>query len=331
LLLRELEARKGLSWVLIDEVQRVPELLNVVHYHLEKSGTDLKFALTGSSARKLRRGASNLLAGRAFNYALFPLTHFELEGDFNLGTYLRFGGLPRVYALASEAEKIKFLETYALTYIQEEIWNEHLIRDLPPFRKFLQVAAQMNGEVLNYSKIAVDVGADDKTVKEYFNILEDTLVATLLEPYDRSVRKRQSTGSKCYFFDVGVKRAIEGSVGNKIVPGSSEYGRIFEHFLMNEIFRMNSYRQLNAQFSYLRTKDGAEVDLVIERKGMPTTLVEIKSTDRVSEGDAKTLQAFLPSFPKAQAMVLSNDSKEQKFGQVLALPWQVGLQRLVDQ
>ena len=195
------------EWVLIDEVQRAPRLLDVVHRLIER--TDKRFVLTGSSSRKLRRGASNLLAGRAFVYNLFPLTVPELEDAFDLEDALRWGTLPGIYALEANEDKQSYLRAYALTYLKEEIVAEQIVRRLDPFRQFLEVAAQSNGTIINYANIARDVGADPKTVISYFSILEDTLVGFLLPAFHRSIRKQQRTNPKFYFFDTGVKRSLD--------------------------------------------------------------------------------------------------------------------------
>jgi predicted AAA+ superfamily ATPase len=197
-----------IDWVFIDEIQKVPSLLNVVHRALESSEfKSPKFALTGSSARKLKRGSANLLAGRAFTYNLFPLTHVELGQSFDLDDALNWGTLPKIYSCASAQEKSEFLRAYGLTYLKEEIWNEHLIDDLEPFRTFLEVVAQTNGTIVNYAKLARDVGIDEKTVKRYFEILEETLIGFHLSAFSRSIRKRQSRSPKFYLFDTGVTRA----------------------------------------------------------------------------------------------------------------------------
>ncbi len=146
----------------------------------------VKFALTGSSARKFKRSSINLLAGRAFVYNLFPFTHIELGSSFDLEHVLRFGTLPGLTEFDSDTEKQMFLRAYALTYLKEEVWAEHFVRKLDPFRRFLEIAAQCNGEIINFTNIARDVGADVKTVQSYFEILEDTLLGTLIEPFRRS-------------------------------------------------------------------------------------------------------------------------------------------------
>lgn len=326
-LVQEIEALKGKTeWVVIDEVQKLPKLLDIVHGLIEKS--KIKFALTGSSARKLKRGSANLLAGRAFVYHLFPLTAAELGRAFNLRSALRWGSLPEIESLKSEAEKSEFLRAYALTYLKEEIWDEHIIRRLDPFRRFLEIAAQMNGEIINYSNIAVDIGSDIKTVQSYYEILEDTLVGVNLEPFHFSLRKRQRKNPKFYFFDLGVKSALERSLMQQAEPSSYAFGKAFEHFVMLEAFRLNSYLRKDFRFSYLRTKDDAEIDLVIERPGLPLAFVELKSTERVGERDTRTLERFYKDFGKAEAFCLSRDPIPKKIGSVQALPWDQGLKEL---
>lgn len=323
------QVRAGLGefdWVVIDEIQKAPKLLDVVHSAIETHGT--RFALTGSSARKLKRNSVNLLAGRAFVYHLFPLTSRELGDAFDLTKALHYGTLPGLLRFTSDEERKAFLRAYALTYLKEEVWAEHLIRKLDPFRRFLAVAAQCNGEILNYSNIARDIGADHKTVASYFEILEDTLLGFLLDPYHESVRKRQRQAPKFFFFDPGVARALSGTLNVELVSSTYGFGRTFEHFVLLEIVRLNDYLQKDYKFSYLRTKDGAEVDLIVERPGSRTALVEIKSTDRVDERDVRDLCRFLPDFPGAEAFCLSRDKARKRIRDVLAVPWQEGLEKL---
>ena len=310
-------------WVVIDEVQKIPILLDIVHQQIESSTR--RFALTGSSARKLRHGAANLLAGRAFVYYLFPLTTRELGAKFSLDSALRWGTLPKLFALASDEERQDFLRSYAHTYLQEEITQEQLVRRLEPFRRFLGVAAQMNGQVLNYSKIAKDVGASVPTVQSYFQILEDTLVGFLLEPFHESIRKRQRENPKFYFFDTGVQRALAGFLRLELLPQTYAYGATFEHFLLTEIIRLAAYGKRDFRFSYLRTKDDVEIDLIIERPGMPRALVELKSTSRISEEDVRALRRLKPDIPNSEAFCLSLDPLPRSLEGVRCLPWQQGL------
>ena len=217
-----------------------------------------------------------------------------------------------------------FLKSYALTYLKEEVWNEHLINKLNPFRRFLEVAAQTSGEIVNYTNIAEDVGVDTKTVQTYFEILHDTHIGYFLEPYHRSVRKQQRQNPKFYFFDTGVKRALEGTLTQQVIPGTYGFGRAFEHFVILEAIRLNDYLQKDYRFYYLRTKDDAKIDLIIERPGLSPVLIEIKSTSLVTERHTKVLERFLKDFKRAALFCLSLDPKERKIGHVHVLPWDKG-------
>lgn len=314
------------TWILIDEIQKNPKLLNLVHLCIEKYKTP--FALTGSSARKLKRGAANLLAGRAFVFNLFPLTPMELKKDFDLFHTLQWGSLPEIFHLNDSQSKQRYLRTYAQTYLKEEIVVEQVIRKLDPFRQFLEIAAQQNGEIINYSNIARDVGVDTVTVQSYFQILEDTLVGYLLQPYHRSIRKRQRTNPKFYFFDLGVKRSLENTLSTNLQEGTYAFGKAFEHFLIITMIHFNHYFEKDYRFSYLRTKDDAEIDLIIERPGKPCALIEIKSKKQVDERDVKTLENFLKDFGSAEAYLFSNDPDEKKIGNVFALPWEKGTAKI---
>ncbi len=315
-----------IKWFVIDEVQKAPKLLDLVHLHIEKS--NFKFALTGSSARKLKRGSANLLAGRAFVYSLFPLTHVELDQAFDLKTAMEWGTLPKMLQLPEKEEKLNFLRTYAQTYLKEEIQAEQIVRKLNPFRHFLEVAAQTNGQILNYTKIANDIGSDPKTVQSYYEILQDTLVGHLLNPFHRSIRKRQRQNPKFYFFDCGVKRALEKTLTQELLPKTYAFGNSFEHFLINEIIHLHEYRQLDYQFSYLRTKDDAEIDLIVERPGMPTALIEIKSTENTSGINFTNLERFRKDVKNTEAFVFSLDTTPRKAGSITYLHWKQGIQEL---
>lgn len=327
----QIEALPIPGWVVIDEIQKVPSLLDVVHAAIEGRGPGdrrVRFAMTGSSARKLKRGAVNLLAGRAFVRHLYPLTSGELGEAFDLSACLRFGTLPTVFSFETDVDRSSYLRAYARTYLREEIWAEHVIRRLDPFRRFLEVAAQVNGEILNYSNIARDIGVDHKTVASYFEILEDTHLGFMLNPWHASVRKRQRQAPKFWWFDPGVCRALAGMLTVDLVPRTGGYGRAFEHFVILEIVRASDYRQNDYRFSYLRTKDDAAIDLIVERPGRPPALVEIKSTDRVEPRHVRDLARFLPDFPGADAYCFSRDPLWKRFDGVLAVPWREGLVEL---
>jgi predicted AAA+ superfamily ATPase len=312
---------KHYSRVVIDEIQKSPKLLDIVHREIEKK-RKTQFVLTGSSARKLKRGAGNLLGGRAFIYHLYPLTFFELKEKFNLLEILQYGSLPKIFDFESAEDRCDYLRGYVATYIKEEILVEQLVRDLDPFRDFLEVAAQSNGKLVNFAKMSREVGVDDKTIRSYYQILEDTLVGFLLQPFHRSIRKRQREAPKFFFFDLGVKRAIEKTLRVPITPQTYEFGNAFEHFILLECFRLNDYLKLDYRFSYLRTKDNLEIDLIIGRPGLPELLIELKSTNKVTVEDTRNLNRILKDWDRpAKAQVWSNDEHQRKEGQIEVLHW----------
>ncbi len=316
------------QFVVIDEIQKFPKLLDIIHSEIEGFPKGPFFILTGSSARKLKRSQGNLLGGRARNFHLFPFTADELGDAFDLGSALEFGTLPLVFA--KEAEKrADFLRAYVKNYLKEEIVAEQIVRQVEPFRDFLEVAAQMNGEIINYSRIASDVGVSDQTVKSFFQILEETLVGFLLPPFHRSIRKRQREAPKFYYFDLGVSRALARQHTVPLVAGSSSYGKAFEHFIIMEAHRKSEYLRNDFRLSYLRTKDDAEIDLVIERPGKPDLLIEIKSSTRVKEEDVRALQRFVPDWDRpCEAVLWSQDPTERLIGAVRCEPWRKGLERV---
>ncbi len=323
--------QSNLKWVLIDEVQKLPKLLDMVHAILEeksRAGEKLNFALTGSSARKLKRNNANMLGGRAFEFNLFPLTHLELGESFSLNSVLHWGALPKVTQFDTDEQRRLYLQGYHSTYLKEEIAEEQVVRHLEPFRKFLFVAAQSNGTIINFSNIGRDVGVSTVTVQSYFQVLEDTLLGFFLESFHESVRKRQRQNPKFYLFDIGVQRALARVSSIPLAAGTYAYGRTFEHFIIAEIFRLQRYLNKDWQLSYLRTKDDAEIDLIIERPGLPRALIEIKSTTKIRSEDLTTLVKFLPDFPKCEALCLSNDPTPQIINGVHVLPWQLGMREL---
>ncbi len=298
ILYRQVAARAhDIDWVIIDEVQKVPKLLDIVHRIIENPDFPApKFAMTCSSARKLKRGAANLLAGRAFVYNLFPLTHLELGNAFDLDAILKWGSLPRVVTLSSDVEREEYLRAYATTYLKEEVWAEHLVEDLDPFRAFVEIAAQTNGTIVNFAKVAADVGINEKTVRRYFQILDETLVGFFLDSFHRSVRKRQIKSPKFYLFDLGVTWSLARMLKQNLVAPSSLYGMAFEHFIISECIRLNEYLRLDYRFSYLKVNEGVEIDLIMERPGMPNALVEIKSATNPPDSAAAHLRRLRKDF-----------------------------------
>jgi predicted AAA+ superfamily ATPase len=319
-----------IKYIVIDEIQKVPKLLDVVHLLIETDKSDKRFVLTGSSARKLRSGGANLLAGRAFTYYLFPFTFLELKDQFNLEKSLSFGTLPKICTFNQDGYKKKFLQSYAMTYLKEEIWSEKLVKNLDSFRRFLEVAAQSNGKIVNYLNISKDVGVDDKTVKNYFTILEDTLLGYFLESFHHSFRKRLKTAPKFYYFDLGIARTLSSTLGIIPLTGTSYYGELFEQFIISECFKLKFYYQSEYKLSYLMTEFGVEIDLIIERPGQPILLIEIKSKNNVVENDVHSLQKIGSEFGSYEAICLSQDPRQKKIKDVMIYPWALGLKYIFD-
>lgn len=315
------------DYVIIDEIQKNPKLLDIVHQGIEEH--KIKFILTGSSARKLKRGSANMLAGRAFEFFMLPFSLFELANDFDLETALNFGMLPEIYSkeLRDAKDKERYLFSYISTYLKEEIAAEQIVRNLDPFRKFLDVAAQMNGQIINCSKIGRDAGIDPKQVERYFPILLDTLIGFNLEPHHQSIRKRQSAKAKFYFFDVGVCRALQNQLSVELAKKTTEYGKAFEHFFILEVIKINLSLEKRWKLSYLRVNDNQEIDLIIETP-KKIFLIEIKSAEKVDPDEVQKMKYFKESFPKAQFLFLSQDKNEYVDQGILCQHWLTGLEML---
>ena len=322
----QIAGRKNLKWVIIDEVQKLPKLLNIVHQLMES--TKLKFILSGSSARKLKRGGANLLAGRAFVFYLYPFTAFELNKSFNLKQALQWGTLPKIFNLKNTKDKKEYLHAYSLTYLKEEIQVEQIVRKIQPFRQFLEIVAQMNGKIINYSKIARDIGVDTTTVQNYYLILEDTLTGYFLPSYHRSIRKSQKQAPKFYLFDTGVCRALKGVLNVPLAPRTYDFGEAFEHFIILEFIKLNEYYRKRWRFSYLLTKDGAEIDLIVDRPGQKTLCVEIKSTELITEDNVRGLNRIGPDIPNSKLYLLSKDPERKKIQNTHCVEWQTGLKEI---
>jgi predicted AAA+ superfamily ATPase len=313
--------------VIVDEIQKLPDLLDVAHSQIQKQKR--QFVLTGSSSRRLKQSGTNLLAGRAWVYHLFPFSTAELGSTFNLKKCLELGGLPEAYLSTDAASAREYLSAYVGTYLQKEIQEERWVRNISPFRKFLAIAAQMNGKIVNKSALALEIGIDDVSVANYFEILEDTLIGFILPSFHRSVRKAQTQAPKFYFIDTGIKRALDRTLSVSLEPQTSAYGDAFEHWVILEFKKAISYRRLDWELSFIRTKDGVEIDLIVDRPGNARLLVEIKSKTKVTAADAKALETLGDDLDgKAERWLLSNDPLEQKFGKTRAMNWQVGLGKI---
>lgn len=324
LLRREIEfqlKREESLAIFIDEIQKAPALLDEIHYLLEEYKDRLFFILTGSSARKLKRSSVNMLAGRAWEFFLFPLTHLELGPLFSIDDVLLKGSLPPVIN-EGYIDCFRSLRAYANTYLKEEILDEALVRNIPAFSKFLTIAADQSGEVVNYSNIARETGVSSKTVQGYYQILEDTLITLKLEPFLKSARKRLVRHPKYFLFDTGVINSICGRTTLESIKTPSIYGRLFEHFVILETFRILSYWEANCRLYHWRSAHGAEVDLVVE-KDSELWAIEIKSNPVVHSRDLRGLQSFVADYSSAKALCVTTAEQPYLAGDIEVIPWRM--------
>ncbi len=296
--------------VVIDEIQRIPELLNEVHRLIENK--KITFLLTGSSARKLRRGKANLLAGRVWESRMFPLTWKEIT-DFNLDRFLHYGGLPAVYLSNYPDEE---LDAYVNTYLKEEIMAEGLIRKLPPFSRFLRSIALASGEMINFTKLANDCQVPPSTVTEYVGLLEDTLVGFLLPAWTESRKRKAIRTANFYFFDPGVTHMLAGT--RTLDRNSHLYGKSFEQFIGMEIRAYLSYRRKKREFAYWRSTHGYEVDFLI---GIETA-IEVKASQKVSGRDLRGLKALKEENIFKNYILVSQDPINTRDDNFQALYWE---------
>jgi uncharacterized protein len=310
-------ADRGNKLVIIDEIQRIPELLNEVHWLISNHNT--RFILSGSSPRKIIRGGSNLLGGRALRYELYPLVSNEIP-DFDLLKALNNGLMPRHY-VASNAKKL--ISAYIGNYLKDEIAAEAKIRNIQSFSRFLEAAAFSNGEMVNYANIASDCGVSPPTVKEYFQILEDTLIGRFVPSYQKKPKRRVITAPKFYFFDMGIVNYLLKR--GEIQFGSEVFGNAFEHFIYNEIFAHSRYSGKEYPIHYWRTASQIEVDFIL---GENEIAIEVKSTTNVSSRHIKGLKSFAEEYKTKQLILVCNEPLPRLIDNVLVLPWNVFLERL---
>lgn len=305
--------------IILDEVQKVPQVLDEVHWLIENKG--FRFILCGSSARKLKRGHANLLGGRAWRYELFPFVSAELE-KINLLRVLNHGMIPPHY-LQSDEDCKKSLEAYIQDYLKEEVFAEGLTRNIPAFSRFFDAFGYSHGQLTNYTNIASECGVDSKTVREYYQILIDTLLAVRLEPFKkRQSRQVITKAAKYYMFDVGVagyltKRHLEEQKGE-------EFGKAFEHFMLMEIIAYKSYTKKDFQINFWRTKSGLEVDFVL---GNGKVAIEVKG-GRLNKKDLSGLDAFINEYSPQRSIVICNEREKRLYGKIEILPWEFFLREL---
>lgn len=316
LLARDLAALRGP--VILDEVQKVPQILDEVQWLIETQR--LSFVLCGSSARKLRRGQANLLGGRAWRFEMHPLVSVEVPG-FNLLQALNRGLLPSHY---TQPQFRRALRAYVQDYLKEEVFAEGLTRNVAAFSRFFDAVGYSHGELVNYANIARDCGVDGKTVKEYYQILVDTLLGSFVEPFKRrQSRQVISATPKFYLFDVGVagtliRRQVDEARGE-------QFGRAFEHFIFMELHAHRSYTELEYPLRFWRTKTGLEVDFVL---GDGEVAVEVKGAGQVANRDLNALAAFRDEYRPKHAILVCNEKEERAAGKLRVVPWRIFLKKL---
>jgi len=287
LLRQELPRKGAMPFVVIDEVQKLPNLLDEVHWLHENR--NVRFALCGSSARKVKRGHANLLGGRAIRYEMFGFVSTELYPDFDLNRLINHGYLPRIY-LAKQPQRL--LNAYVANYLKEEIAAEGLVRNLPVFSDFLNLAALSDTETVNFSTIARDCGVSSQTIKEYFQILEDTLLGRWLPSFRKRPKRRVAASAKFYFSDVGVVNFL--AKRGSIQPGSELLGKAFENWCFHELNAYNLYNEVFAKFFYWRLAGGTEVDFIINDMEVA---IEAKAGKKITSKQLKGLRSLKIDHP----------------------------------
>jgi len=306
------------SPIIIDEIQKIPELLDEVHWLIENRG--LRFVLCGSSARKLKRSCANLLGGRAIRYELFPLVYPEIP-DFSLSRAINHGLVPRHY-ISPDSWALR--QSYIGEYLKEEIQYEARLRNLAAFNRFLEVSALTCGEIVNYENIARECAVSAPTAREYFQILVDTLLGFYLPAYVKRAKRRLVRAPKFYLFDVGVAAALTRR--RVVEEGTELFGKAFEHFICQQLVAHASYSGLSYQLTYWRTSSGFEVDFVL---GDCQAAVEVKAAAQAHDGHLKGLRAFGEEYPGVQRILVSLDaSARQTADGIRILPWRVFLDEL---
>ncbi|MDR1610678.1 MAG: AAA family ATPase [Candidatus Symbiothrix sp.] len=317
-LIREMiSANAAIRIVLIDEIQRLPDLLNEIHWLIVNKG--VQFILSGSSPRKILRSGVNLLGGRALRYELYPLVSAEIP-DFDLLRAINNGLLPKHYDAANAK---KMLSAYIGSYLKDEIAVEARLRNIDIFSRFLQIAALTNGEIVNYTNIAAESSVSVPTIKGYFQILEDTLLGRYLPAFQKKPKRRVVVSPKFYLFDIGIVNSLLKR--ERIEMGTELFGKAFEHFIYQEIFAHSRYSGLEYDISYWRTSSGFEVDFIL---GESEVAIEIKSTSDVQSRHLKGLKAFEEEYTCKKMIVVSTDPYPRQVGNILILPYEVFLERL---
>ncbi len=304
------------GWIIIDEIQKAPALLDTVHKLIEEK--NYKFILTSSSARKLRKIGVNLLAGRAHTYHMYPLTSQELGSRFNLTQALTMGMLPKIYN-SSPAQAKKYLASYTKTYLHEEIMQEGLSRNLEAFSRFLEAASFSQASVLSISPIARELGMNSKTVSNYFDLLEDMLLSYRLQIFSKRAKRKLIQHPKFYFFDAGVYQSIrpKGFIDSR----EEIEGHALETLVLQELIALNEYYDLGCQINYWRTENEHEVDFVLYGAKHFLAIEVTRSKSISTIDDLKSLNLFLEDYPEAKAYIVYGGNKKLYLGNgIIALP-----------
>jgi uncharacterized protein len=308
------------NWIVLDEVQRVPELLNEIHRLIEHK--KLRFLLTGSSARSLKRKGINLLAGRALRYNMHPLTVQEIGNDFNLAHALQFGLLPTA---VTHADPKKYLESYVQTYLREEVLQEGLSRNIGTFNRFLEIASFSQGNLVNYSEIARELGVNRLMVSNNFEILEDLLLAVRLTAFAQRAKRKIVAHQKFYFFDAGVFKIIRPT-GPLDSPEETD-GAALETLFLQSLIAINDYLELGYTIHFWRTSDGTEVDFILYGpKGLHA--FEIKRVGLIQNKSLKGLRNFKEDYPEAKLYLLFGGKNKEYHGDIQAIPFEQALKDL---
>ncbi len=310
------------SVVIIDEIQKIPLLLDEVHYLIEEK--KIIFGLCGSSARKLKREHANLLGGRAKRFELYGLSAYELQSDFNLTQMLNRGYLPSLYLDEDYKDSQK---AYVSDYLQEEILAESLTRNLPQFSRFLEVAALDDTHTINFSNIAREVGVSSITVRDHYQILVDTLIGGFLEAYTKNNKRRVKQSSKFYFFDIGIVNYLTHR--SNLVPKSSDFGKAFENWVYHELLCYKSYKNSNLQIRYWALASGAEVDFILDDMQIA---IEAKATEQVNDNHLKGLREIKKEYSHIQRRIIISLDRQYRQTQdgIEIIPYESFIHQLWD-
>lgn len=323
----EVGALRPRRWIVVDEVQRLPALLDEVQDLIAKHPGRHRFALSGSSARKLKRGGANLLPGRAINRRFYPLTADELAGDFDLEAVLRFGCLPFVQAeKQGDSARVDLLDAYGENYITQEIRAEAIVKNLQSFSRFLEVAALANGQVTNVAGLARDAAVARPTVQGYFEVLVDTLVGTWLPAWRPRAKVKELGHPKFYFFDTGVVRAISGRLREPLTD--AERGPLLETYVLHELRAWINRSGCGGELSYWRTPSGSEVDFVWTRGGAAAVGIEVKAARQWRSHDGAALAELAEQRKLRRAIAVYRGRETLRAGQIEVLPVPRFLERL---